>query len=88
MMQPERPSYRKKRRVFPKGQQYRVLDPACRLALSVNAKCQPSLNHAVSVSGMVRPSALAVLSCASFRGCATRAHLTSSRMTGFFTGRS
>jgi hypothetical protein len=32
MMQPERPSYRKKRRVFPIGQQYpRRLDPACRL---------------------------------------------------------
>jgi hypothetical protein len=41
MMQSERPTYRKKRRVFPIGQQYpRPLDPACRFRSRLRCRSQ------------------------------------------------
>ena len=41
MMQPERPTNRKKRRVFPIGQQYlRPLDPACRFGSQLRDRSQ------------------------------------------------
>jgi hypothetical protein len=53
MMQSERPTYRKKRRVFPIGQQYpRPLDPACRFRSRL--RYRTTLRHLIGDPGLLQ----------------------------------